>query len=70
MTEFVGFDRDAMQFFHELSLEMNRDWYEANKERYKTRWVEPMTALLETVATLLRGGGREARKPAARAKKK
>jgi len=27
-------------------------------------------ALLETVATLLRGGGREARKPAARAKRK
>ena len=53
MTEFVGFDRDAMQFFHELSLEMNRDWYEANKDRYKTRWVEPMTALLSTVAARL-----------------
>jgi len=30
MTEFVGFDRDAMQFFHELSLEMNRDWFRKN----------------------------------------
>jgi uncharacterized protein (TIGR02453 family) len=50
---FTGFDRDAMQFFHELSLEMNRDWYDANKQRYTERWVEPMTALLETVAARL-----------------
>lgn len=48
-----GVDRDGIQFFHELSLEMNRDWYEANKERYKTRWVVPMTSLLETVAARL-----------------
>jgi uncharacterized protein (TIGR02453 family) len=47
---FSGFDRAAPQFLHELALEMNRDWFEANKQRYFELWVEPMTALLETVA--------------------
>src|SRR5262249_20935629 len=31
---FAGFERDAPQFFHELAIEMNRDWFEANKSRY------------------------------------
>ena len=53
MTTFKGFDRDAMQFLHELSLEMNRDWFEANKKRYQTVRVEPMQALLDTLATKL-----------------
>ncbi|MGE5185934.1 MAG: DUF2461 domain-containing protein [Acidobacteriota bacterium] len=47
---FAGFDRDAMGFLHELAIEMNRDWFEANKARYQRVWVEPMTALLEHVA--------------------
>ena len=50
---FRGFEREALQFFHELSLEMNRDWFEANKDRYKRLWVEPMTALLTDVAGAL-----------------
>src|SRR6476469_7272717 len=50
---FAGFERDAMQFLHELSVEMNREWFEANKARYQARWVEPMTALLGDVAARL-----------------
>jgi uncharacterized protein (TIGR02453 family) len=50
---FPGFDREALQFFHELMLEMNRDWFEANKDRYKRLWVEPMTALLEQTSAAL-----------------
>ncbi len=46
---FAGFDRDAMGFLHELAVEMNRDWFEANKARYQSVWVEPMTALLDDV---------------------
>jgi uncharacterized protein (TIGR02453 family) len=38
-----------MQFFHELMLEMNRDWFQANKDRYTRLWVEPMTALFQDV---------------------
>jgi uncharacterized protein (TIGR02453 family) len=50
---FSGFDRRAPQFFAELAAEMNRDWFEANKQRYATEWVEPMTTLLEQVRTKL-----------------
>ncbi|MDB4958810.1 MAG: hypothetical protein JWO36_6379 [Myxococcales bacterium] len=46
---FTGFDRTAPQFFHELTAEMNRVWFTANKERYEALWVQPMTALLEDV---------------------
>ena len=42
-----------MQFLHELAGEMNREWFEANKARYQSRWVEPMTALLDQVAARL-----------------
>jgi uncharacterized protein (TIGR02453 family) len=47
---FKGFERDAMQFFHELAIEMNREWFEANKPRYTRLWVEPLKALLADVA--------------------
>jgi len=47
---FTGFDRTAMQFWHELASEMNKDWFVANKQRYEALWVAPMTALLADVA--------------------
>ena len=47
---FTGFDRTAMQFWHELAAEMNKDWFVANKQRYEALWVAPMTALLSDVA--------------------
>src|SRR5215813_2690032 len=47
---FIGFERDAMQFWHELAAEMNKDWFLANKDRYERQWVTPMTALLSAVA--------------------
>jgi uncharacterized protein (TIGR02453 family) len=50
---FAGFDRDATQFFHELAANMNKEWFDANKERYEARWVRPMTALLDDVAKRL-----------------
>jgi uncharacterized protein (TIGR02453 family) len=46
---FTGFDRAAMQFWHELASEMNRDWFVANKDRYEALWVTPMIALLTDV---------------------
>ena len=42
---FRGFDRDAMQFWHELASEMSKEWFVANKQRYQSDWVEPMQAL-------------------------
>jgi uncharacterized protein (TIGR02453 family) len=50
---FAGFPKDAPGFFHELSIEMNRDWFLANKERYETAWVAPMTLLLDEVRAKL-----------------
>src|SRR5215813_8297396 len=50
---FAGFPRDAIQFWHELAAEMSREWFAANKERYETAWVQPMTALLEGAAAKL-----------------
>jgi uncharacterized protein (TIGR02453 family) len=47
---FRGFDKDAIAFLHELTIEMNREWFEANKDRYKRVWVEPLTELLDEVA--------------------
>jgi len=47
---FRGFDRDAMQFWHELAAEMSKAWFVANKPRYQSVWVEPMLALLRDVA--------------------
>ena len=50
---FRGFDKDAIAFLHELTIEMNREWFEANKDRYKRVWVEPLTELLEEVGKKL-----------------
>jgi uncharacterized protein (TIGR02453 family) len=47
---FRGFDRDAMQFWHELASEMSREWFAANKQRYQSVWVDPMLTLLREVA--------------------
>jgi uncharacterized protein (TIGR02453 family) len=50
---FRGFDRDAVQFWHELAAEMSREWFAANKQRYQSVWVEPMLALLRQLARAL-----------------
>jgi uncharacterized protein (TIGR02453 family) len=50
---FTGFDRNAMAFWHELAMEMSREWFAANKERYERLWLAPMTALVEDVAARL-----------------
>jgi uncharacterized protein (TIGR02453 family) len=49
MAAFQGFEKDAIAFLHELTIEMNKEWFEANKARYQRVWVEPLTALLEDV---------------------
>jgi uncharacterized protein (TIGR02453 family) len=53
VSGFAGFDRKAMQFWHELAAEMNRDWFLANKQRYQDEWVQPMTALLAAASAKL-----------------
>jgi uncharacterized protein (TIGR02453 family) len=48
--QFAGFDRDALQFWHELASEMSKEWFAANKERYESVWVKPMLTLFRDVA--------------------
>lgn len=43
---FTGFPKKAMQFWQGLASNMSKEWFVANKERYETEWVMPMTALL------------------------
>ena len=50
VDRFDGFDRDALQFWHELASEMSKDWFAANKQRYDAVWVRPMLTLLRDVA--------------------
>ncbi|HPH67283.1 MAG TPA: DUF2461 domain-containing protein [Kofleriaceae bacterium] len=52
-TKFTGYDRNAMAFWHELAMEMNRDWFLANKARYQSLWVAPTEALLAAAHTSL-----------------
>ncbi len=46
---FKGFDRSAPAFFAELAIEMNKSWFDDNKQRYQDQWVAPMTELLTEV---------------------
>jgi uncharacterized protein (TIGR02453 family) len=50
---FPGFEKQAMQFWHELAIEMNKDWFVANKQRYEDQWVEPMDTMLADLARRL-----------------
>lgn len=46
---FQGFPKGAERFWHELAVEMNRDWFAENKPRFEEEWLRPMEALLEEV---------------------
>lgn len=46
-TEFVGFMPDTYNFLTEIGLINTREFYHANKERYRAAVKEPMTALAE-----------------------
>src|SRR4029077_9150091 len=50
---FRGFDRSAMQFWHELAAEMSREWFAANRPGSERLWRLPMIALIEDVARRL-----------------
>jgi uncharacterized protein (TIGR02453 family) len=49
-ARFTGFPPSATQFWHELAAEMSKEWFVANKQRYETEWMAPMTALLGEAA--------------------
>lgn len=53
-SRFTGFPKDAMGFWAELAMHMDKTWFDGAKARYQAQWVAPMTALLDEVAAGLR----------------
>jgi uncharacterized protein (TIGR02453 family) len=49
--DFKGFPPDLFAFMKELKRNNRRDWFDANKERYKRSVVEPMSAFISAMDT-------------------
>jgi uncharacterized protein (TIGR02453 family) len=47
---FRGFSPGVFTFFDELAANQNRDWFQANKDRYEAQVRRPMGALVEALA--------------------
>tara|TARA_R110002167_G_scaffold48140_2_gene142324 strand:- start:69 stop:764 length:696 start_codon:yes stop_codon:yes gene_type:complete len=50
---FQGFDRSFFDFFTELAANNNREWFEANKPRYREEVVAPISRFIEAMAPRL-----------------
>jgi uncharacterized protein (TIGR02453 family) len=50
---FKGFPPDLFDFLRELKRNNQRDWFQANKDRYKSSVVEPMSAFISAMDTRL-----------------
>ena len=50
---FTGYTQDALTFLEELDTNNNRDWFEANRQRYDKHLVEPTLSLIQTVGEAL-----------------
>lgn len=53
MSEFNGFPRDFFAFYKALKKNNNRDWFNANKDRYHEVVVKPMCEYISSMAPLL-----------------
>jgi uncharacterized protein (TIGR02453 family) len=49
--KFTGFPQSAFQFFEQLALNNNRDWFRANQEWYERDCREPMRLLVSELHT-------------------
>jgi uncharacterized protein (TIGR02453 family) len=54
---FEGFPSDALAFFRELSANMDKAWFTANKARYESHVRDPMQALVGTLSQELHRAG-------------
>ncbi|MGE3248793.1 MAG: DUF2461 domain-containing protein [Hyphomonadaceae bacterium] len=50
---FEGFSKDFFKFFRDLKKHNDREWFEANKDRYKALVVAPMSDFIAELAPLL-----------------
>ncbi|SLN59912.1 DUF2461 domain-containing protein [Oceanibacterium hippocampi] len=53
MTDFPGFSPAFFAFFRELAAHNDRDWFNANKDRYKAEVVAPLSSFIEAMAPRL-----------------
>jgi uncharacterized protein (TIGR02453 family) len=51
--EFKGFPKDLFEFIKELKQHNERDWFNANKDRYKRSVVAPMSAFIAAMDSKL-----------------
>ena len=51
---FAGFGKDFFAFFRELAAHNDRDWFEANKARYKEKVVAPVSDFVTAMAPKLK----------------
>jgi uncharacterized protein (TIGR02453 family) len=54
MSGFNGLPKDYFDFFKELEDNNNRDWFEANKRRFRDSVQEPLAAFVEAMAPHLK----------------
>jgi uncharacterized protein (TIGR02453 family) len=52
-VSFDGFSKDFFKFFRELKRNNERAWFEANKDRYKSVVVAPLSGFIADLAPLL-----------------
>jgi uncharacterized protein (TIGR02453 family) len=53
-SEFKGFPREGLTFLAELDRNNEREWFQANKERYESFLLEPARDFVEAMGTALR----------------
>jgi uncharacterized protein (TIGR02453 family) len=51
---FAGFQKDFFAFLRDLAAHNDREWFEANKQRYKDKVVAPVCTFIEAIAPRLR----------------
>jgi uncharacterized protein (DUF2461 family) len=52
-AEFDGFPQDAVDFYRELALNNNRDWFEAHKPAYQDVVLSPALAFVRAMGLRL-----------------
>lgn len=52
-SDFPGFQKSFFGFFEELSKNNKREWFNANKDRYKSEVVAPISCFIEAIAPRL-----------------
>lgn len=53
MSKFTGFPTDTIRFLKSLKTNNNREWFNKNKERYESAFLEPSLQLIDAIGQQL-----------------